>query len=169
MVNTMEVQFQRFLAQGCILCFREFASLYHLLQHYITAFATTIRFTNRIEVRRVFTHADQRGALGNGKVFWRFSEINVRRRLYAYGIMQKIEIIEIECQYLFLGIMTFKFYCNHPFHRFCTSRCMVLSADDEYNCFASCCVMVLPPPAPLCPKIPRLITARNTALASMPE
>ena len=118
MVNTMEVQFQRFLTQGCILCFREFASLYHLLQHYITAFATTIRFTNRIEVRRVFTHADQRGALGNGKVFGRFSEINVRRRLYAYCIMQKIEIIEIECQYLFLGIMTFKFYCNHPFHRF---------------------------------------------------
>ena len=52
---------------------------------------------------------------------------------------------------------------------FCISRSMVECALPEYTCFASCCVMVLPPPALDCPSSPLFTMARAKAMKSTPE
>ena len=51
---------------------------------------------------------------------------------------------------------------------FWNKRSITLSTLGENNCFANCCVMVLPPPPLFCIKMPLLTTARNSPCASIP-
>lgn len=83
--------------------------------------------------------------------------------------MKKIKIIQIKRQDLFFSVVSFQLNSNNPFDGFCINRCRVVEAVTEYSCFANCCVMVLPPPASLCPNNPRLMMARPKARLSIPE
>ena len=80
-------------------------------------------------------NSDQCCGLGDGQFTGRFPQIDIGSRLNSHGIVQKIEVVEIQRHDLILRIVAFNLNCDHPFDGFCNKRWSVLEALPEYNCF----------------------------------
>ena len=118
MVYTGILQCQRKSLQRVALFGRDISCFAHLVEHHITPSARTLLKTDRIEIRRIFTHTNQCGSFFYFQFFRITSEIGIRCSLDAYRIIQEVKFIEIHSQYLFFGVITLQFYSDHPFYRF---------------------------------------------------
>ena len=118
MVCTVEVQRQRFGSIPAILTPAEITCLHHLREHHIASVACTVRIAYRIEERRVLAQSYQGSRLAERQVLRLLIKIGISRRLDTHGIMQEIEVVEIEGDNLLLGIVSLQPDGNHPLYRF---------------------------------------------------
>ena len=115
-VDAVEVEPERFLAETFHFFLREVSRLAHLLQHHVAPLAATLRLAHRIKVRGVFTHAHQRGGFERGEVARLFAEIYLRRRFDAYGIVQEVEIIKVKREDFLFCVSALQFHGDYPFY-----------------------------------------------------
>ena len=116
-VDAVEIERQRLCLEFGSLGFGDKVGFEHLLEHHVAAILTTLGVAHRIEVRRVFEHTHQRCSLLHSEVFRLLTEIYKRSRLYANGIIEEVELIEIHLNDFVLGVVAFKLKGNHPLHR----------------------------------------------------
>ena len=125
MVYSVKTQFQRFFLICSGFRFSQVTGFDHLIQHDITPVTTTFRFANRIKIRRILAHSDQRGCLAHGQIIRVLIKISFRCSFYTYCIMKEIKIIQIHSDDFLLSIIPFQSDCDNPFYRFlqCTFHC----------------------------------------------
>ena len=118
MVDAVEVEFQGLGGFLVVFSFCELASLDHLGEHHVAALAATFGLTHGVEVGGVFAHAHEGGTFAEAEVFRSLAEVDVGGCFNAHGIVEEIEIVEIEREYFLLGIMSFKFHGDDPLDGF---------------------------------------------------
>ena len=99
------------------LCLGNVAGFLHLRKYYITSLTAAFIESNRVEIRRILTHADQRGTLNQIQLARLFSKISICCISDADSIIEEIEIIEIHRYYFLLCIVSFKLNSNIPLNR----------------------------------------------------
>ncbi len=90
----------------------------HLCQYHVAARTAALGVAHRVEERWVLTHADQCCRLGDSEVFGRFAEIGLGCCLDADGVMQEVEVVQIEVDDFLFGVATFQLDGYHPFNGF---------------------------------------------------
>ena len=68
--------------------------------------------------RGILTHANKCGCFVDSQTAGRLSEVDIGSRLDTYGIVQKIEIVEIERQNLFFRVVSFYLDSDYPLDGF---------------------------------------------------
>ena len=114
-IDGVEVQFQGTCTQGTAILGRQEAGLDHLRQNHVATLTASLSIAHRIEQRGILTHPDQCCGLGDGQFTGRFPKIDIGSRLNSHGIVQKIEVVEIQRHDLILRIVAFNLNCDHPF------------------------------------------------------
>ena len=118
MVGTVEVERERFCRILAVFSMIQIARLLHLREHHVSSVAGTLRIAHRVEERRVLAETDERSRLGEGKILRFLIKIGIRRRLDTHGIVQEVEVVEIECQDFLLGIVSLQLDGDDPLYRF---------------------------------------------------
>lgn len=118
MVGTVEVERKRFCRILAVFSMIQIARLHHLREHHVSSVAGTLRIAHRVEERRVLAETDERSRLGEGKILRFLIKIGIRRRLDTHGIVQEVEVVEIECQDFLLGIVSLQLDGDDPLYRF---------------------------------------------------
>ena len=117
-VGAVEVEREWFSRILAVFAAAQIARLLHLREHHVSSVAGTLRIAHWVEERRVLAESDERSCLGEGQVFRLLIKIGVCRRLDAHGIVQEVEIVEIESQDFLLGVVPFQFHGDDPLYRF---------------------------------------------------
>ena len=97
---------------------RDISCFLHLCQHHIAALAAAVGVSHGIEVRRVLAESDESGSLCHSEVFRVFVEVRACGTLYAYGVVEEVEVVEIHGYYLLLRVVLLQFNCNNPLYGF---------------------------------------------------
>ena len=118
MVGAMEVEDERFVARLLALSLREIACLLHLREHDVATVATALGIANGVEQRRVFAKTDERRRLLNVQFARLLIKIGVGSRLDTHGVMQEVEVVQIEGDNLLLRVVALQLHGNHPLDGF---------------------------------------------------
>ena len=118
MVGTVEVERERFCRILAVFSMIQIARLHHLREHHVSSVAGTLRIAHRVEERRILAETDERSRLGEGEILRFLIKIGIRRRLDTHGIVQEVEVVEIECQDFLLGIVSLQLDGDDPLYRF---------------------------------------------------
>ena len=118
MVGTMEIEGDRLCGTFPILALAQIARLHHLREHHVAALTGSLRIAHRIEERWVLAQTDEGGSLAERQVLRLLIKIGVGSRLDTHGIVQEVEVVEIQRQDFLLGIIAFQLDGYHPLYRF---------------------------------------------------
>ena len=118
MVGAMEVEDERFVTRLLALSLREIASLLHLRENDVATVATALGIAHRVEQRRVLAKTDERCRLLNVQFARFFIKIGVGSRLDTHGVMQEVEVVQIEGDNLLLRVVALQLHGNHPLDGF---------------------------------------------------
>ena len=118
MVGAMEVEDERFVARLLAFSLREIARLLHLREHDVATVATALGIAHRVEQRRVLAKTDERRRLLNVQFARLLIKIGVGSRLDAHGVMQEVEVVQIEGDDFLLRVVALQLHGNHPLDGF---------------------------------------------------
>ena len=116
-VGRVELQSHGQHRTAVVLLLSNVACLEHLVEHDVTALQRTLLKAYGVVERRVLTQTDKRSTLGERQVARLFREIDVGGSLDAHGVMEEVEIIEIQGDDFLLGVVTLQLHCDDPLDR----------------------------------------------------
>ena len=104
--------------QAVLFCYGKHAVFNHLHEHLVAALFGTFWVAFRIVEGGVFCHGDEYRSLLYGEVNGLLVEVYAGGRIDTYGLVEKVQLVQIQGNDFVFRIEPFELYRNDPFAQF---------------------------------------------------
>ena len=113
----MKVQFDGFSTVFFIFGLRKITRFQHLAEHHVAALLAALGIADGIKERRILAQTDKQSRFGYRQIARLFIKIGVGCSLDSHCSVQEIEVVQVQCDNLFLGKFALELDGSDPLDR----------------------------------------------------